>query len=354
MSQNESRKSYQKAILLTVAFVVVLIIANSLLKFASTAGSFFHPHLDGSTANQIALDANEFATIRNKTAGFWECNGLKDQQQPFLSVFDRIELKDNGIFWRVRRDVIHLASGDSVDFVVISNGYMQPYSRSKTCADSILFQVHFIGQVMIAGNDTCYAEHARMSDDPKKSIMPDILRTPQRQQGEVAADTAWDIAANGKVFGFESRPYSRYDTAGAALYSFFPKGATKLVGMVSISQCRGGMSPERFAKQTIVKDFAKATVPSRTQQDILNIIDTYYKAIGAQNLARSVTRFGKGTVTLSFSVTPQGAVVAPKVASAKPWNMRLNDELKKELLTWIFPKCASQKAPVGIEFSFQY
>ena len=193
-----------------------------------------------------------------------------------------------------------------------------------------------------------------MSDDPKKSVMPEILKTPQRQQGEVAADTAWDAMADGKALSFEGRRYTRYDTASGALHSFFPHGSTKLVEAVSIQRCSGAVSPERFAKAAIVKDFSRVSVSSRTQQDVQKAIDTYYRAVCAIDLARSITRGGTGNVTISLSVTPQGAVTDPDVSSAKPWNMRLNNELKNELTTWVFPKCASQKAPVKVSFSFNY
>jgi hypothetical protein len=354
MARSDSQKSFQKALYLGIFFVVVLVVANSLMKIVSHSMNPLKAAVDAANANIKMFDEGDKVRIKKKIAGFWQCNGVKSDEYPFLSVSDRFELKDNGIFWRVRRDVAHLPSGDSIDFVNIMTGYSNPYSMSKTCQDSMSCQVHFIGQVVIAGKDTCYVEHARMPDDPKKSIMPEILRAPQRQQDEGMVDTVWDIVANGKIFGFEGRPYSKFDTSGPALHSFFPAGATKLVGRISIDRCRESVSLEQAAKHAIVKDFASVSVPLRTQQDILEIIGTYYKDIGAVNVARSATRFGTGTVTLSFSVTPQGAVVGPDVASAKPWNMRLNNELKKELGTWIFPKCTSQQTPLSVLFSFHY
>jgi hypothetical protein len=353
MARSNSQKSFQKALYLSVAFVIVLLIANGLLKFVSHPGNFLRPHMDGGNANLVDLDTNEVASIKKKNAGFWFCSGIQDRRMPFLSVSDRIELKDNGIFWRVRHDAIHLPSGDSVGFTAVTNGYMQPFYKSKTRADSIVCQVHFIGQVMTAGSDTCYIEHTRMSDDPKKSVMPDILRT-KRLAGEVASDTAWDIIADGNHFGFDGREYSVYDTAGPALYSFFPKGATRLVGKISVVRCSNGMYIETFAKQAIVKDFAAMSVQERTKKEVLNDVDTYYKVMFAENLAKTVTRYGKGTVTLSFSVTSQGTVIDPRVVEAKPLNMKLNNELKKEIRTWRFSQCANQPAPLNVTFSFSY
>jgi hypothetical protein len=354
MASSDSKKSFQKALYLAIAFVIVLFVANSLLKFVSHSGNILRPHMDGGNANLVAVSDDDIAAYRKKSAGFWQCSGVPSRQCPFMSVSDRIELKDNGIFWRVRRDVAHLLSGDSVDFVTITNGYMQPFYKSKTCSDSILCQVHFIGQVMISGNDTCYTEHARMSDDPKKSIMPDILRTPQRQQGQVAADTAWDIVVGPKGIGMEERSYSAYDTAGAALYSFFPKGATKLVGNISVARCANTVSLENSVKNALIKDFAGTTVESRTQDNIVQTVNTYYRAMFVENLARRVTSYSKGSLTISFDVNMHGNVSDPRISNAKPLNMRLNNAIKRELLTWVFPVCSSQNKPVNATFTFAY
>jgi hypothetical protein len=354
MASSDSKKSFQKALYLAIAFVIVLLVANSLLKFVSHSGNIFRPHMDGGNANLVAVSDDDIAMYRKKSAGFWQCSGVPSRQCPFMSVSDRIEIKDNGIFWRVRHDVAHLMSGDSVDFVTITNGYMQPFYKSKTCNDSILCQVHFIGQVMISGNDTCYTEHARMSDDPKKSIMPDILRTPQREQGEVAADTAWDLAVGAKGLGLEERSYSRYDTAGAALYSFFPQGATKLVGKISVPRCANTVSLENSVKGALLRDFAASSVESRTQENIVKTVNTYYRTMFVENLARRLTSYARGRLTLSFVVNMHGNVSDPRITDAKPLNMRLDNALKKELLTWVFPVCSAQDKPVNATFTVTY
>jgi TonB family protein len=121
-----------------------------------------------------------------------------------------------------------------------------------------------------------------------------------------------------------------------------------------VLQCSNGISLETFAKQAIVKDFDDMSVQERTQQEILNNVATYYRVMFAENLAKTVTRYSKGMVTLSFSVTSQGSVINPKVVEAKPLNMRLDSELKKELQTWRFPHCAKQPTPLKVTFSFSY
>jgi hypothetical protein len=355
MPKTDSQKSYQKALYLGLAFIVVLVIANYMVKFVSHATNPFRTHMGAAiNANVMLFAEEEKGAVIKKIKGFWYCNSVKSVEFPFLTVSDRFELKDNGVFWQVRRDVVHLPSGDSVDFVTIMNGFMSPYSRSKTCADSISCQIHFFGQVLISGSDTCYTEHARMSDDPKKSVMPDILRSPKREEGQGAVDTVWDIVANGKMFCLEERSYSAYDTARGALHAFFPQGTTKLVGKISVSRCPNTVSLESHTKDALVRDFAATSVESRKAENILESVNVYYKAMFAKSLAKRVTVYGKGSMTIAFSVNMHGNVSEPKIVESKPVNMRLNNEMKKELLTWAFPVCASQKAPVKAVVSFTY
>jgi len=353
MASGDSKKSFQKALYLAIAFVIVLVVANSLIKIVSNPGNLLRPRMDGGNANLVELDTGETALIKKKISGFWHCDGVLSRQYPFLSVSDRFELKNNGIFWRVRRDVARLQSGDSVDFVTVMNGYMQPYYKSKTNPDSIMCQVHFIGLVMICGKDTCYAEHTRMSTDPKKSVIPDILRT-KVEKGDVAADTVWDVFMNASSFFIEGRPYAAFDTAGSTLPSFFPKGSVKLIGKISVPECANTVSLESSVKQALLRDFAGLSVESRTQEGIAKTVDTYYRVMFVENLARRATSFRKGSFTLSFAVDKHGRVSDPKVLDAKPLNMRLNNDLKQEILTWVFPVCASQNSLVVATIPFVY
>ena len=355
MNSGDSRKSFRKALFLSLVFILVLIFANALIKFASSPNRFMAIGSGQKNSNVSLFNEEEKEPVKKKIAGFWYCTNSITPQIPFLKISDRIELKDNGIFWRFKRNVIVLPSKDSALFFTVMTGYMSPFSRSKTCSDSLTFQIHFIAQVDGAGKDTCYDEIIHPSEDSNKSAIPQILRTPKKAgEGEAAVDTAWDIFANGKRFEFEGRPYEAYDTAGNALASFFPAGALKIIENIALVKCNSGKSLESFAKKSLVADFASLSVPGRTSKDILSAVDTYYKGMFAINLSRRVTVFAKGTVIMSFFVTSQGKVLNPTVDSAKPWNMKLNKALKSEVLTWAFPQCAKQAEPMKITFTFSY
>jgi hypothetical protein len=353
MNSGDSRKSFRKAFFLFLALVLVIILANGLIPFLSSPNKFTALSKPPRDANITLFNEDEKDLVKKNISGFWYCTNASCPSVPFLKISDRIELKGNGIFWQVKRTMISLPSGDSAVFLSVITGYMSPYSRIKTCADSMACQIHFIAQVSASGSDTCYEEILHPSQDSNKSVVPQILRTRQNQ-GEAAVDTVWDIVANGKRFEFEGRSYSPYDTSGQALYSFFPSGALKLVEKISLNKCKTGTPLESFVKQVLTADFAAMSVTARQQADILKIVDTYYKGMFAEDLAKRVAVYARGNATMSFSVTPQGKVIDPKVEKAKPWNLRVNRELKKELLTWVFPKCTSQAAPVMATFSFTY
>jgi hypothetical protein len=352
MAAGDSYKSYRKALLLVVILVVVLFIGNNLLKISQMSSRPMRAIFGQEVPEGVPFREEEKDAVKQKIAGFWQSVGSVDSSIPFLRVTDRLELKPNGIYWRVKYSVLTLPSGDTSSYLVASTGFMSPYYHSETAPESISCQVHYIGQAVAAGGDTCYAEFSR--PDPSQSILPQLQGGKPKPGEGVVADTVWHLVANGKRFEIDDKNYSAYDTGGPALFAFFPKGSTDLISRISLPKCGGELSAEVLIKRALIADFAHTTVGARSQQDVLAIVNQYYKVLFAQNLARRVTVFKKGTIIVSFSVTSQGRLAGPKIVKAKPLNMKLNNELKKELLTWAFPQCPSQGGPVKVTFSFDY
>jgi hypothetical protein len=351
MGSENSRKSYRKAIFLIAMLIIFIIFGNFLLKMMQSPSRPLSKVMFGmQTPNGVPFPDDELEPVKKRIAGFWESVASVDALLPFVKETDKIELKPNGIYWRVRDIIVTLPSGDSSSFTIVSTGFINPYFHSAASPESLSCQVHFISEAIISANDTCYVEFARV--DPAQSLLPQLQSKPQQGQGIV--DTIWDFVANGKRFEFANRIYTAYDTSGAALASFFPKGITGIVNKISLKKCRGDMSLDLLAKRAIAADLSQLSVPVRAQQDILAIVDTYYKTMCAQGLAQRISAFKKGSVSVSFSVTAQGKVENPKVLKSKPLNLKLNKELEKEIGTWLFPTCRDQKKPEKVSVSFSY
>jgi hypothetical protein len=352
MASGDSYKSYRKALLLIVILVIVLVIGNNLLKISQMPSRPMRAIFGQEVPDGVPFRDEEKDQVKKKIAGFWQSVAAVDSSIPFMRITDKFELKPNGIYWRVKYSVLTLPSGDTSAYLVASTGFLSPYYHSHTSPDSISCQVHFIGQAVMSGGDTCYAEFSR--PDPSQSILPQLQGGKPKPGEGVVVDTIWYLVANGKRFEIENKKYSAYDTAGPALFSFFPKGSTDIINRISLKKCGGELSPEVLIKRALTADFAHTTVGARSQQDVLTIVNQYYRVLFAQNLARRITIFKKGTVTVSFAVTSEGKLIDPKIAKSKPLNMKLNTALKKELLTWGFPVCKNQSGPVKVTFSFEY
>ena len=352
MASGDSYKSYRKALLLLAMLVIVLVIGNSLLKMSKMPSRPIRAIFGQEVPDGVPFSEGEATSVKKKIAGFWQSVAAVDSSVPFVRVTDKFELKPNGIYWRVKYSVLTLPSGDTTSYLMASTGFMNPYYRSETSPESISCQVHFIGQAVAFGGDTCYAEFSR--PDPSQSIFPELQGGKPKPGEGVVVDTIWHLVADGKRFEIENKKYSAYDTAGKALFTFFPKGSTDIVNRISLRKCGGELSPEVLVKRALAADLANTTVGARSQQDVLAIVNRYYKVLFAQNLARRITVFKKGSVTLSFAVTSEGTLIGPKIVKAKPMNMKLDAGLKKELLTWVFPVCKTQTGPVKATFSFDY
>lgn len=337
--------------LLLVILVIVLVIGNNLLKMSQMPSRPIRAIFGQEVPDGAPFREEEKDSVKKKIAGFWQSVAVVDSSIPFIRATDKFELKPNGIYWRVKYSVLTLPSGDTSSYLMASTGFLSPYYRSETSPESISCQVHFIGQAVACGSDTCYAEFSR--PDPSQSIFPGLQSKPKPGEG-VVVDTIWHLVANGKRFEIENKKYSAYDTAGPALFSFFPKGSTDIINRISLKKCGGELSSEVLIKRALTADFANTTVGARSPQDVLTIVNQYYRVLFAQNLARRITVFNKGAITISFAVTSEGKLIDPKIKKAKPLNMKLNTALKKELLTWVFPACKTQGRPVKATFSFDY
>jgi|GEM_PF-3242465 hypothetical protein len=350
MAPSESRKSYTKALVLLIAIVALLFVGTAILKILSSPARPARALFGTEMLSGVPYRDDQKDSVQRQISGFWFYDNVVDSGAPFLRSSDRMEIKPNGIYWRVQATTILLPSGDSSIYMVVSTGFMSPYYHTASTPDSLTGQVHYIGASVVSGNDTCYLEFAR--PDPSASMLPQLQTRPKAGEGEV--DTVWNIVRDAGRLFLGTRAYSRYDTSGAALLDFFPKGIVETVNKFSLSKCTGGISLEIFAKRMLQKEFSNLTVRQRTAEDIQSVARRYYQKLFAQNLARRITVYGKGTASISFPVDNGGRVGKEIHVSSRPWNMKLDAEMAKEVRTWYFPACVSQKNPITVKMEFSY
>jgi hypothetical protein len=349
MFSGESRKSFSKALLMLLLLVAVLFVGTCLLRIVSSPARPIHAILSSETPGGIPYTDNQKDSVQKGIAGLWY-SADTDVGAPYLCTTDKVELKPNGIYWRVRSTSALLPSGDSATYAVASTGYVSPYSHAASSPDSISCQIHYIGISVASGNDTCYVEIQR--PDPSASIFPQLQVQPK--PGEGAVDTVWSIFSGGRHLWLGNHRYSRIDTSGARMEGFFAKGSTEIINKFSLGKCSGELPLELFIKRALTRDFGKLSVAARTDDGIRTTVEKYYKELFAQNLARRVTVFRKGSAVVVFSVNAAGTVNGTAHVASRPWNIKLDKELAQEVQSWVFPRCSSQREPVQARFEVSY
>ncbi len=350
MPSADAKKSYQKALFFLVVIAAVLFVGTCVLKIVMSPVKPVRTILSSETPAGTPYSENQKDSVQRSVAGYWNCALPPDSSARFVTRSDRLELKPNGIYWRVTLTRVHLPSGDSASYVVASTGYLSPFGHAGSSPDTITCQIHYIGASVIAGTDTCYVPIVR--PDASTSILPQLESKPK--PGEGVVDTVWSLVADGERIALGDFRYTRFDTSGGAQAFFFLRGSVESVNKFSLGECTQELSPDLFIKHLLAKDFAGRSVPQRTEGNIRAAADEYYKKYFAQNLARRVTVFGKGRIALGYSVDASGKVGGDVTVASRPWNMKLNRELKIEVQSWVFPACPSQSGPVRSKMEISY
>jgi len=217
-----SSSGYMKAALGVVMMIIVALIINSLSKKADVDD---YAKYKAGVENNKKL--NPFSepqkdSVGTLIAGFWIHDKAADSISP--AIFDRIEIKDNGIVWRV---ITYKFPQDSIDTAVFTHAYtsyLRAFASNKDNPSLLTLDNKMLQQVF-AGYDTCYANP-----------------TP---------DSTWIMRLTDKGIESGGKLYSPFDTTD--LSSFFPKGAVKMVNDINIVQCKNGVSPTNFRDLSILQ-----------------------------------------------------------------------------------------------------
>lgn len=217
-----SSSGYMKAALGIVMMIIVALVINNLSKKADIDD---YAKYKAGVENNKKL--NPFSepqkdSVGRLLAGFWVCDKPADSINP--AIFDRIEIKENGIVWRV---ITYKYPQDSIDTAVFTHAYtsyLRAFASNKDNA-SLLTLDNKILQQVFAGYDTCYANPA--------------------------PDSTWIMRLTEKGIESSGKLYTAYDTT--YLSTFFPKGAVNMVNDINIVQCKNGVSPTNFRELSILQ-----------------------------------------------------------------------------------------------------
>ncbi len=319
---------YAQAIVFSFFFVIVgifFMISSKHVKAKDPKDLFMN-----GMAKYTSFDEKKKEELKARNAGFWHFSSDTNTGNSMIYLTDRFELKPNGIFWQVKEYTIGLPSKKSVRFMHIVNGYMNPFAKADKTVDSIICDVRVIRQVYIMDKDTCY--------------------------GPSNMDTTWVVVADGKRFGLDNKTYFPYDTAGAALYAFFPKGALDIVDKITIYQCRKAAWFPAFAQNAVAADMVTVKVEKLSPDALQKIIDAYYRYFLENTLAQLLGPGDsrRGQVKVSFDVTWEGKVGNVKIIKLSNQFEKCKSSLEASIGSWTFPQLTASAPPLHMEREFWF
>jgi hypothetical protein len=217
-----SSSGYMKAALGVVMMVIVALVINNLSKKADI--NDYAKYKAGVENNKKLNPFSEPQkdSVGKLIAGFWVSDRVADSINP--AIFDRIEIKDNGIVWRV---ITYKFPQDSIDTAVFTHAYtsyLRAFASNKDNPSLLTLDNKMLQQVF-AGYDTCYANP-----------------TP---------DSTWIMQFTEKGIESGGKLYTAFDTTD--LSRFFPQGAVKMVNDINIVQCKNGVPPTNFRDLSILQ-----------------------------------------------------------------------------------------------------
>jgi hypothetical protein len=201
-----SNSGYMKALMGIVLIIMVIVLINNLSKKADLQDYSKYKAKIGNYKNLNPFSEPQKDSVSKEIAGFWQYNKAAEDTNPGIS--DRIEIKDNGIIWRVITYKYLTPTNDTTVFVKASTAYLRPFASNRDNSSFLTFDLHIIRQTF-AGKDTCYS-------NPNPDTTWEILRT-----------------VNGLQTG--NLTYTPFDTSD--LVHFFPAGAVAMVDAVSVDPC---------------------------------------------------------------------------------------------------------------------
>jgi hypothetical protein len=321
---SSSKRSFTRAgVLLAVLAVIVL-----LYRFISPQA------LEGFIATMEQQDHKEYAklsrfdepqadAVKKHLGGFWQREGSSADSLGVLHILDRIELKDNGIVWRVKLYTLKLPAGDSTTIMHVSHEYFSPFAWVEQKDSVAVCETPILLQGFIVEGDTCYNEK-----DLER--MAEIQRTAQG----LLIDSVLYTAYTGE------------------LTQFFPPGALDMLNTISVTKCAIGTSVSSIATTCVGAQLATQPRPS-DRAVVQGWVDHFYLPIHRAHRDWMGQRWAGTKATIALRIDSQGWVDSVEVVAPAAKRAALQHYLSGMSRLWRFPQGALQGSELVVRTSVE-
>jgi hypothetical protein len=203
---------------LILGIVLIIVLVMTIKTLSGRAGK--NNIKDYKSKIEAYKSYNTFNEVQKETAiipivGFWKYDKPPVDSTPGIT--DCIEIKRNGIVWRVTTWKYMTSTGDTAFFMHALTSYLRPFANKKDDPEHLILDNTIIRQTYM-GKDTCYG-------------------TPK-------VDTTWEMTVTSTGFKMENQNYIAYDTSD--LKHFFPDGSIKNVDRLDINACHTSYLNKNF------------------------------------------------------------------------------------------------------------
>lgn len=337
----QGRSSFIKAIILIIGLILIIALYNRIPHIVSNINDLL------TEADVDPYQRGEFSeaqqdSLKKELAGFWMYDEDRLQNSGFHHVFDRIEIRENGIVWQVKKDIYYLPSGDSAVVTLIQQAYLRPFSWCDEEKSLLQCEVRGLKRVYFFDSDTCYI--------PAFKKTPELLN--ENSYYVPTMDETWYIRKGESDFIWEDRRYSSYEKKDISL--FFPKGSISLVDSINISECSGKGTVLTYVRDKLAADAQGQVFDKRKKEDVDSLMKNYYINFCLIPILRSSENYEKYSVSqlaINFKVSAQGSVESVKVSAPKlTYNLRLKEIIINEIQLWRFPSVTEKGEAFNVTY----
>ncbi|MGD9202715.1 MAG: hypothetical protein PVI26_14230 [Chitinispirillia bacterium] len=370
MSRYRSKESnsFTKAVILLIGLIAAFFFYHRI-----TTGNFVEQFLnlfEFSKSGPYSELGEEFSdevkdSVKKAIAGFWILN---TPIQKNILLNDRIELKDNGIIWRIKHFTFSLPSGKNVELTQLINAYINPYTNPSDDFSNVICEMRTLRQVWLYDGDTC--DIRNFNDDLVK------------------------VFGDGNSFELENRRYTKYTDPD--LSNFFPKDQLYIIhkltrsdetqskagytidkGKVIIKdqknqnidvdfyvypRCFDGYVEVEVLRKKLRSDLQEVTIQKRENSNIISLVKNYYIpfCLSPQDIISDILTEKSSDVSIAFSVNWKGDIEKIKVELSKgaftnPVTHKIKENvIGDEIKLWKFQPLKSESNSLRVSFNHTF
>lgn len=286
----------------------------------------------GQSSEKVSLSSRRYTEAEKEqqkkvVAGFWT---RLDDSTSNPRVRDRIELKENGIVWRVIATMYRLPSTASASLYTIEYAYCNPFGLEGTDTSISVHEYSVIRQSQVFGADSCYN--------------PGQINTIV---GLRLLDTS--------TLEFNGQRYHRYDSTDLSL--FFPPHLIDLIDKLNVRQCSATTNPVRLIREALITDMQLPALSQeqRTISETEQLTRTYYWPYCFTTLKENlfvVEKKGRYPLAVKATMTWNGSLenVSVSVKGGLTRRNKIEKSMTDEIQLWKFPALKKVGDPTTFEF----